>query len=320
MKPANIFRAIRRFKQQRAESLKYNIGFYNFWDQRIEQMWLYHFIQSRGLLDPYPKLKVAFFSCLGSRVIIDLVRSDIKIFYTGENVHNGYYKRFSDHALKKNIDLALGFDYLNNSRYLRLPLWLQYYFAPDLKEQGLIERCEELSTARFKERKKFAVLVARHDYLGIRKDIVNNLNNVMPVDCGGGFMKNNLDLTEKFKDNKTDYLRNYNFNICPENSNQSGYVTEKLFQSIEAGCIPIYWGSDNNPEPGILNHEAVLFWEKDGDNYEVVNKIRELIENPSFLKDFMEQPRFMPNAAEDIHKMLKALENRLKELFNSKGS
>ena len=41
-------------------------------------------------------------------------------------------------------------------------------------------------------------------------------------------------------------LRNINCCICYENMWQiSGYITEKIFDSMRAGCVPIYWGANN---------------------------------------------------------------------------
>lgn len=45
---------------------------------------------------------------------------------------------------------------------------------------------------------------------------------------------------------KVDILRHYRFSICYENvKNIAGYVTEKIFDSFRAGCVPVYWGAPN---------------------------------------------------------------------------
>jgi alpha(1,3/1,4) fucosyltransferase len=45
---------------------------------------------------------------------------------------------------------------------------------------------------------------------------------------------------------KWELLSRYRFCICYENiTNIKGYITEKIFDCFEAGCIPIYWGADN---------------------------------------------------------------------------
>ncbi len=50
-------------------------------------------------------------------------------------------------------------------------------------------------------------------------------------------------------DNKKEVMEKYKFSICYENvKNASGYISEKIFDSFFAGCVPIYWGADNVSE------------------------------------------------------------------------
>lgn len=45
---------------------------------------------------------------------------------------------------------------------------------------------------------------------------------------------------------KWDVYPNYRFGLCYENiCDESGYVTEKIFDCMRAGCVPIYWGAQN---------------------------------------------------------------------------
>ena len=47
-------------------------------------------------------------------------------------------------------------------------------------------------------------------------------------------------------DSKNETMKNYMFSICYENiKDQNGYITEKIFDSFFAGCVPIYWGAKN---------------------------------------------------------------------------
>lgn len=50
-------------------------------------------------------------------------------------------------------------------------------------------------------------------------------------------------------DSKKEVLEKYKFAICYENARDiDGYITEKIFDSFFAGCIPIYWGANNITE------------------------------------------------------------------------
>jgi hypothetical protein len=58
--------------------------------------------------------------------------------------------------------------------------------------------------------------------------------------------------THKFKSykgsikNKSEILNKYKFNICYENAiHINGWITEKIFDSLFAKCIPVYWGCDS---------------------------------------------------------------------------
>lgn len=43
-----------------------------------------------------------------------------------------------------------------------------------------------------------------------------------------------------------DIFKNYKFAICYENmKNQKGYITEKIFDCMIGGCVPIYLGAEN---------------------------------------------------------------------------
>jgi alpha(1,3/1,4) fucosyltransferase len=45
---------------------------------------------------------------------------------------------------------------------------------------------------------------------------------------------------------KLETLQHYRFTICYENVRDiTGYITEKIFDSFFAGCIPVYWGEKN---------------------------------------------------------------------------
>jgi hypothetical protein len=46
--------------------------------------------------------------------------------------------------------------------------------------------------------------------------------------------------------NKWDVLPRYRFSLCYENiRDEPGWVTEKIFDCMRAGCVPIYWGANN---------------------------------------------------------------------------
>jgi len=306
--------------QKRIQKLKrgnapYRVQFYDFWEQEVTDMWLYRFIDSHRLLGNSRK-KICFFSTFGNRDDVENIRGDVKVFFSGENLKRGTFGKFSDHLLNnEKVDLALGFEYFEEVRYLRFPLWLLYMFDPESREDDIVKRCKSLDRPAVKRRPRFACHISSEDTLGLRKKMCEEISQIAKVDCSGKVMHNCDDLWDVYDDDKMKFLSEYKFNICPENSNCYGYVTEKVFQAVDAGCVPIYWGSFNNPEPEVLNQQAILFWNKDGDNNKNLEFIRQLNESEKLYEEFSSQKRLVQNAAEYVICKFDDLESKLRELI-----
>ena len=155
-------------------------------------------------------------------------------------------------------------------------------------------------------------LIASHDLGGVRTPLIKLLSPIGQIDCAGKFMNNTDELRTKFGDVKEDFLANYRFNLCPENSLGEGYITEKIFESIASGCIPIYWG--DYLEPGILNPKAILRY-KVGEEAELYEQVKELWEDEDAYRRFVEEPPFVEGAAERIWEYIQGLHERLARLL-----
>ncbi|MGX2982397.1 glycosyltransferase family 10 domain-containing protein [Helicobacter sp. 23-1045] len=154
----------------------------------------------------------------------------VKIFYTGENVRVDWNL----------MDYGIGFDYMDfGDRYLHFPL---FAFYQDGKKERVLGK-----------REKFCSYLVRHsgaflwgEFGGFRDRFFDKLSEYKRVDSGGNWRNNiggSIDSNGKsWMENKQKWLQSYKFNICFENSSAPGYLTEKLFDAYNAGCIPIYWG------------------------------------------------------------------------------
>lgn len=307
------------------------VVYYNFWNkQPADEIWFSGFLQCRGYLERHPKARFVFFSSLGN---VNLLRLDTlvypcsrqrkRLFFNGEN---NYYPGFAPYLHNlldhRSIDLSLGFDYTDNQRYMRFPLWILEMFPPQSTADDIKRICDQLSCQQWDStiRNRFCALVSGNrgpDDPGAqrRTRLVESLNTIAPVDCAGRLLHNTDELKERFGDNKAEFLKQYRFYICPENASVKGYVTEKVFHAIGSGCIPIYWGSDNNPEPDVLNHSAILFWNPEGDNSGLLKQIAELESNPNLYREFFEQPRLKPDAWQVVANYFDSLEQHLNNLF-----
>jgi hypothetical protein len=66
---------------------------------------------------------------------------------------------------------------------------------------------------------------------------------------GNGWPKNVMVVENsragKWHVRKMEILKKYHFNLCFENTNSDYYCTEKIWDSIGSGCLPIYYGKGN---------------------------------------------------------------------------
>lgn len=289
------------------------ISFYNFWEiEDYNNFWLQKFIVDRNL---NPKNKsINFFSVFGPRYVLKKQKAKINIFFSGETMSR--FKKYDDYCLTE-VDLALGFDDLQHEKYYRLPLWILDFFEPNVNLEKVKEKLNLLNyyqNNKLTIREKFCCLIARHDENGIRRKMVNTLNPIETVDCAGKLFNNTNRLQTDFSNNKIKFLENYKFNICPENTNQENYTTEKLFESVAAGCIPIYWGSVQKPEPNIFKPSSIIFF--DEFNNSLSEDVERLHKDPKLYLDFISQNPFQETAAEYIMHTISNLELKLKEIIN----
>lgn len=263
------------------------------------------------------KPDIEFFSVNCKRNAIEKSKAKIKVFYTGEDV-NVNYTNFKDLCLAK-ADLALGFDYKedrnNAHNYLRYPYWLLYFFGYTEDKDKIKAEVDKINLMP-NCRERFCSYVAFHDNNGLRKRIINIVEKVGPVSCGGASYHNDDSLIKEFHDIKKEYISHFMFNICPENVSVKGYTTEKLFQAFWGGCIPIYYGSLNKPEEFINTNAIVMY---DGNNAdEIEQKIRLLKDNEKYYNDFIKQPRLLENAVDCIYEMNRNLRIKYEEIVEFK--
>ncbi|KAF3435405.1 hypothetical protein FNV43_RR22494 [Rhamnella rubrinervis] len=94
------------------------------------------------------------------------------------------------------------------------------------------------------------------------------------IDSYGGCHRNRDGRVEK-----VEALKQYKFSLAFENSNEEDYVTEKYFQSLVAGSVPVVIGAPNiqdfAPAPGSLLHIKEL-----SDVDSVAKRMKYLAENP----------------------------------------
>ncbi|WP_169719429.1 glycosyltransferase family 10 domain-containing protein [Olivibacter sitiensis] len=285
----------------------------NFWkSQRKEDVWLYQFVVHHCADYLTKSNSLLLSSVFGPRRAIDKSKSKVKLFYTGENVRR--FHEYRDYCLSS-VDISLGFDYIDATNYLRFPIWLFYFFAVDFHQRDIQVVLDNFYQPGSSAKDKFCAMVCSHDKNGIRSRLYHALSEIEQVDSAGSFMPNTNELKSKFNNDKISFLKQYKFNICPENTNHDGYVTEKLFEAIRAGTVPIYWGAKGQPEPDVLNHDAIVRWDDKFSVKKVMRIVEDLHSSKKRYQEFTAQPKFKDTAAEYIADRFSRLRNLLIEKF-----
>jgi hypothetical protein len=153
----------------------------------------------------------------------------VKVFIGCENVR----------PLMHDCDFAFGVlheEYVGHPRYMRIARWGDdSHLIRQDKDWGAVLRaktrfCAFLYSQPCPYREAFFGALSRYKPVDAPGRSMNNMPSIDPV-------PGRLDWQAKIN-----FLRAYKFVIAFENSSAPGYNTEKLSHSIEADCVPIYWG------------------------------------------------------------------------------
>ncbi len=247
--------------------------------------------------NPNKPSDLVFSNPLGSARKILSYQNAKRVFYTGENEVPNFNL----------FDYAIGFDELDfNDRYLRMPLYYAslHHKAESVNDTTAPYKIKDNSLYTLKKpshcfeknhphlcaivngktdplKRGFASFVASNPNAPKRNAFYDALNSIEPV-TGGGSVKNTLGYKVE---NKSEFLSQYKFNLCFENSQGYGYVTEKIIDAYFSHTIPIYWGSpsvakDFNPKSFVNVHDF-----KDFD--EAIDYVRYLHTHPNAYLDML---------------------------------
>lgn len=282
----------------------FKILYINFWNNNgdIQDRWFTHFLENNLNIklieinkNEEPDILIS--SCMGNlEKLQKYTNCKLKIFFYGENLER--YPKFNNfEQLYLIFDLIIGFKYTDiDKKIFRLPLWITYYPYYNMNtNENIINYIQSQYSKNVKLNKNNCCLVSRHDRGGQRTKIYNEVVKYCEINCPSFFKKNCEILGKNVKD-KIEFLKKFKYNICAENSEYEGYFTEKIFQSLECGCIPIYWGIDL-PEKNILNKKCYCFVDINSDE-DIKNKIKYLFENSN---DFICDNVFCDGAKEILN-------------------
>lgn len=165
----------------------------------------------------------------------------LTLFHTGENVRWDAIK----------ADYAISFDLgVTSPTHLRFPLWMEILNWSNEDVRGLsnprfgklldIDRLMRPLGDAFLKKPNRAAFFASH-MREPRASLVHALSSRIQVDGFGPHFNKQIKDHNKSGLEKLEILKDFRFNLCPENSLYPGYYTEKIPEAFYADTLPITW-------------------------------------------------------------------------------
>lgn len=125
-------------------------------------------------------------------------------------------------------------------------LWMAYHLDSDIvlsyydytfKEKLFTPSCEKT--------KDVCMFISSPVNKSHRLEYISELMEYLPIDSYGSWRRNCVLDEDKGYLTKLDIIKQYKFTIAFENAISQDYVTEKFFEPLTVGSVPIYLGAPN---------------------------------------------------------------------------
>jgi hypothetical protein len=270
---------------------KIKIDFTDFWgDFNKTDNYFYNLLKEDYDVEISNNPDVLFFSVFGSNNISYNCK---KVFYTGENIP-APLKDVNNQFFPKEIfcDWSFSFDYMNDERNYRLPLYLLYSGYYELVNKKVDESLLN---------RKFCNFVVSNGNCPQRNNFFAKLSKYKKVDSGGRFANNiGNPVVDKIK-----FQSEYKFSIAFENSayrpQQSGYTTEKIMEPMTVNSIPLYWGNPNIDKE--FNTDSFINFYDFNSEDDMIDYIIELDKDDSRYLKMLNEPWFVDNLIPENNKL-----------------
>jgi hypothetical protein len=172
-------------------------------------------------------------------------QAPLTLFHTQENERHD----------SVNADYSISFDLgVQSEHHLRFPYWMEML---DWSHEGITANSNprygellNISTlmsplgSEFLNRAGSCALLSSH-LREPRDTLYKVLEKIVPTQGFGAFFNKEIKDHHSSKFMKKDILKNFSYNLCPENGLYPGYYTEKIPEAFYSRCLPITWADEN---------------------------------------------------------------------------
>ena len=235
-------------------------------------------------------------------------QAPLKLFHTQENERHDYV----------DADYSISFDLgVQSNHHFRFPYWMEML---DWSHEGIVGNTNprygellNISTLmsplgdQYLKRGGTCAMLSSH-LREPRGSLFKAVEKIVPTQGFGAFFDKEIKDHHSSGFLKRDVLKEFSFNLCPENGLYPGYYTEKIPEAFYSGCLPITWADENiavdfNPST-ILNLQPLFKSDfQDLENILLSTAGMEAFQSQSLLTE--------PPSIEPIRSFLKTLLNEL---------
>lgn len=217
---------------------------------------------------------------------------------------------------KDEDDIVLGgLDETLYPNAINVPLFLSYLYC-----NNFLERCID-RPVRKTVPSKFCCWIVSNDKCIERNNIFYLLHSYRNVDSiGMAFNTTGYLLTQPWGSKGFfDFISQYKFVICGENTKIDQYITEKIFHGYLSQTIPIYYGSDYSKK--VFDSDSYLYLENtDEQSYmNLLNRVIEIDNDDSKWLSMVNSPVFINNSLPEelqMKNLKKKVAERIKTCIN----
>jgi hypothetical protein len=214
----------------------------------------------------------------------------IRVFYNNETYSHNFFK--ADYSISSFLGIA-------DKNHLRFPHWKDHIDwtheginrgsnVGNALRFGFFYNIESLMKPQGDEflKKKRAMCIFTSHLNEPRKIFYNNFSKEFKIDGYGRYFDKNISNHNLSPYKKIDIMKNYSFNLCPENIMYPGSYTEKIPDAFLGKCLPISW-TDNNVGVDFNYKAFVNLNDYMSSNFEDLFKI---LKDDIYLKNFAKEP------------------------------
>ena len=236
-------------------------------------------------------------------------KAKLRVFYAGEAVEPDFNL----------FDYAIGFDYHHDfdGRFIRLPSPIHFFPGFIVRHENDIMSKESALTL-LKEKTGFcSFLYSNPDAHPMRDRLFYEISNYRRVDSLGKHLNNVGGKGTGYVGHAADGIdikASYKFSIACENASYDGYTSEKIFTSLLAHTVPVYWGNRLIEED--VNPKAFINVRNFDSMDALIEHIRYVDAHDDVWADMISQPWMTPDQLAKHEERTRCYTDKMNWLFN----